>query len=232
MPVLTYIGHSAFALDGDGKQVLIDPFLTGNPSAKHKADDFNPQTILLSHGHGDHVGDTEEIGKRTGAKIVSTAELGDLFQMKGLNAYPGNHGGTISFDGGTVKLTQAWHTSSYDAEAGNWKAPGVPAGLLVRFGGLSFYFAGDTALFSDMKLIGEEGVDVAILPIGDRYTMGASDAVRAVKFVEPKYVIPCHYNTFPGIEADASAFKARVEAETPAKVLVLSPGESHDFSGS
>jgi L-ascorbate metabolism protein UlaG (beta-lactamase superfamily) len=227
MALLTYIGHSAFALESDGNQVLIDPFITGNPVAKHRPDQFNPRTILLTHAHNDHVGDTVEIGKRSGATVIATFELGTYLGAQGLNADPGNHGGTVPFDGGTVKFTPAWHTSSYDPDT---KAPGVPAGLIVRFGGLTFYFAGDTALFGDMKLIGEEGIDVAILPIGDRFTMGPKDALRAVKFIEPKYVVPCHYNTFPGIAQDGEAFKAQVEAETSAKAVILAPGASHEFA--
>jgi L-ascorbate metabolism protein UlaG (beta-lactamase superfamily) len=230
MTVLTYIGHSAFALEADGKSVLVDPFITGNPSAKHSPDDFSPQTIILSHAHGDHVGDTLAIAKRTGAKVIATYELAEYLLSKGAeNAYSANHGGTISFDGGTTKLVPAWHTSTYGDDFG---VPGVPAGNIVRFGGLSFYFAGDTCLFGDMKLIGEEGIDVAILPIGDRYTMGPADAVRAASFVGPKYVIPCHYNTFPPITQDVQTFKKAVEEKTNAKCLPLAPGESHEFSPS
>ena len=228
MTKLTYIAHSAFHLEGEGKSVLVDPFITGNPLATVAADDFTPQTIILTHAHNDHVGDTVEIGKRTGAKVISTFELGEWLEKQGVNADYGNHGGTIAFEGGTTKMTQAWHTSSYDTGNGI-VAPGVPAGQIVRFGGLSFYFAGDTCLFGDMKLIGEEGIDVAILPIGDHFTMGPKDAVRAVRFIEPKFVIPCHYNTFPPLKQDPNEFKRQVEEQTSAKCLPLQPGESHEF---
>jgi L-ascorbate metabolism protein UlaG (beta-lactamase superfamily) len=227
MARLTYIGHSAFHLEADGKSVLVDPFITGNPAAAFNESDFNPQTIILTHAHGDHVGDTLAIAKRTGAAVIATFELGTYFARQGAtNAKPANHGGTVAFEGGTTKLVPAWHTSSYGEE---WLAPGVPAGHVVRFGGATIYFAGDTCLFGDMKLIGEEGLDVAVVPIGDLFTMGPDDAVRAVAFLEPKVVIPCHYNTFPAIEQDAGRFKRLVEERTSARCVVLKPGESHEL---
>jgi L-ascorbate metabolism protein UlaG (beta-lactamase superfamily) len=222
---LHYIGHSAFELSDAGKSVLIDPFITGNPTATEKADDFSPQTILLTHAHNDHVGDCVEISKRTDATLIGTYEIASYLGSKGANANPANHGGTVAFDGGTVKLTPAWHTSSYQ-EGDAFVAPGVPAGLVVRFGGATMYFAGDTCLFGDMKLIGEEGLDIAVLPIGDHFTMGPADAVRAVKLLEPKFVIPCHYNTFPPIVQDPQRFRAMVEEQTQARCIVLAPGES------
>jgi L-ascorbate metabolism protein UlaG (beta-lactamase superfamily) len=225
---LTYIGHSAFHLEGGGKSVLIDPFITGNPAATMSAADFNPQTIILTHAHNDHVGDTVAIAKRTGATVIATFEIGTYLERQGVNADPGNHGGTIAFDGGTTKFVPAWHTSSYSAGE-EFVAPGVPAGHVVRFGGLTIYFAGDTCLFGDMKLIGEEGLDIAVIPIGDHFTMGPADAVRAVKFLEPRFVIPCHYNTFPPVKQDAAAFKEMVESQTSARCLPLKPGESHEF---
>ncbi len=226
---LTYIGHSAFALDdGDpAQQVLIDPFITGNPAATAKADDLTPATILLTHAHDDHVGDTVEIGRRTGAKVIATFEIGTWLEGQGLNAHPANHGGTVAFPGGTVKLTPAWHTSSYGPD---FAVPGVPAGLIVRYGGKTMYFAGDTCLFGDMRLIGEAGLDLAVLPIGDNFTMGIDDAARAVDFLgSPKTVIPCHYNTFPPIEQDAGAFKAKVESTTTSRVRILAPGDSMEL---
>jgi L-ascorbate metabolism protein UlaG (beta-lactamase superfamily) len=228
MTKLTYIGHSAFHLEANGKSVLVDPFITGNPAATVQASDFNPQTIILTHAHNDHVGDTVEIAKRTGATVISTFELGVYLSKQGVNATPGNHGGTVAFDGGTTKMTPAWHTSSYN-DGERDVAPGVPSGQIVRFGGVTIYFAGDTCLFGDMKLIGEEGIDVAVLPIGDTFTMGPTDAVRAVRFLEPKYVVPCHYNTFPPIKQDANQFKQLVEEQTSARCLPLQPGESHEF---
>jgi len=223
---LTYIGHSAFMLEADGKTVLVDPFVTGNGTATVSADDLTADAILLTHAHNDHVGDTIPIAKRTGAAVIGTFELATWIGSQGVeNVLPGNHGGTIAFPGGTVKFVPAWHTSSYESENGV-VAPGVPAGLVVRFGGKTIYFAGDTCLFLDMQLIAEEDLDVAVLPIGDRFTMGPKDAARAAGILRAGTVIPCHYNTFPPIQQDAGAFKELVEAETASRVLPLAPGES------
>jgi L-ascorbate metabolism protein UlaG (beta-lactamase superfamily) len=223
-PQLTirYIGHSAFTLESDGKVIAIDPFITGNPSATIRAEDLEPTTILVTHAHGDHVGDTVKLADRTGAPVVAQVELAGFLGSKGCETITPNYGGTAAFDGGTVKLTPAWHTSSHP-EGGPL---GQPAGMVIRFAGRTIYHAGDTALFLDMQLIGDEGIDIAILPIGDFFTMGPDDAVRAVKFVRPKVVIPCHFNTFPPIQQDAAAFKQKVEEQTSAKCVVLAPGES------
>jgi L-ascorbate metabolism protein UlaG (beta-lactamase superfamily) len=222
--VLTSFGHNAFLLEAGDKAVLVDPFLTGNPSATRAADTFNVQTILLTHAHDDHVGDAIPIALRTGATVIATYELGVWAESQGANATPANHGATIAFDGGTTKFVPAWHTSSYGDD---WIAPGIPAGHVVRFGGKTIYFAGDTCLFLDMQLIGEEGLDVAVVPIGDRFTMGPKDAARAVEFLKPKVVIPCHYNTFPPIQQAPQDFKQLVESKTSAKCVILDPGQSH-----
>jgi L-ascorbate metabolism protein UlaG (beta-lactamase superfamily) len=216
-------------LEDDGNTVLIDPFLTGNPSASHAADDLHPHAILLTHAHNDHVGDAVAIGKRTGAKVIATAELGYWLQAQGVpGATPANHGGTVAFPGGSAKIVPAWHTSSYN-EGGATVAPGVPAGFVVRMGGKTVYFAGDTCLFGDMKLIGEEGLDVAVLPIGDHFTMGPKDAVRAAEFLAAMVVVPCHYNTFPPIEQDDQEFKRLLEEKTAARCVILEPGESFEL---
>lgn len=225
MTRLHYIGHAAFELSDGEKSVLIDPFISGNPAAVGKPEDFAPGAILLTHAHNDHVGDSVAISKRAGAPVIATFELAGYLSEKGAKTIGANHGGTVAFDGGTVKFTPAWHTSTYQ-DGGAVVAPGVPAGLIVRFGGSTIYFAGDTCLFGDMRLIGEEGIDVAVLPIGDHFTMGPSDALRAVKLIEPTHVVPCHYNTFPPIKQDAQRFKAMVEDATAARVAVLAPGES------
>jgi L-ascorbate metabolism protein UlaG (beta-lactamase superfamily) len=228
MPTLTYLGHSAFLLEGEGTTVAIDPFLSGNPRASHQPEQIAPQTILLTHAHNDHVGDTVAIAKRTGATVIATAELAWWIESQGVaNANPANHGGTVAFAGGSVKFTPAWHTSSYN-DGGTRVAPGVPAGLVVRFGGKTIYFAGDTCLFGDMRLIGEEGLDLAVLPIGDHFTMGPVDAARAAEFLNAATVVPCHYNTFPPIEQDAQHFKRLVEERTLSRCVVLAPGESHE----
>jgi L-ascorbate metabolism protein UlaG (beta-lactamase superfamily) len=228
MPTLTYLGHAAFLLEAAGQTVAIDPFLSGNPNASVAADQISPSTILLTHAHNDHLGDTVAIARRTGATVIATFELGEWLQAQGLeNAIDANHGGTVAFAGGTVKFTPAWHTSSYN-DNGTIVAPGVPAGLVVRFGGKTVYFAGDTCLFGDMRLIGEEGLDVAVLPIGDHYTMGPDDAARAAGFLDAPTVVPCHYNTFPPIRQDPHAFKRLVEERTTSRCVVLDPGQSHE----
>ncbi len=229
MPTLQYLGHSAFQMDADGIIVAVDPFLSGNPTASHAEGDIHPQTILLTHAHNDHVGDTVAIAKRTGAKVIATFELGEWLKTQGVaEATPANHGGTVAFEGGTAKFVPAWHTSSY-FDGTTFVAPGIPAGLVVRFGGKTVYFAGDTCLFGDMALIGEVGLDVAVVPIGDHFTMGPEDAARAIGLLKPKVAIPCHYNTFPQIEQDAAAFAARVEAETGCRGAALAPGETLEF---
>ena len=230
MPKLTWIGHSAYLLEDDaGNVVAIDPFITGNPVATIDVKTVKPGTILLTHAHNDHVGDTIDLAEGNDARVICIVELGDWLEMRGVRDVVGsNHGGTVAFSGGTVKFTPAWHSSSY-TDGEKQVATGVPAGLIVRFGGRVFYFAGDTGLFGDMRLIGEEGIDVAILPIGDHFTMGPADAARAAEFVGAKTIIPCHYNTFPPIRQDPEAFRAKVAQRAPdARVVILAPGESLD----
>lgn len=230
MPKLTFIGHSAFLLeDEEGNTVLIDPFITGNPAATIKAGEVKPTTILVTHGHNDHVGDTVELAAAHGAQVITLVEVGEWLESQGVVDVVGlNHGGTYAFAGGTVKVVPAWHSSSFwDGE--KRVGIGVPAGFVVRFGGTTWYFAGDTALFGDMRLIGDEGIDVAILPIGDHFTMGPADAARAAEFVGAKTVIPCHYNTFPPIRQDPEAFREEVARRAPrATVVILAPGESFE----
>ncbi len=228
---LTFLGQSGFALEANGRTVLIDPWVTGNPVATAKADDLRADTILLSHAHNDHgIDDAREIAMRTGATIISTFELGEWLGAQGVKTIPSNHGGTVAFDGGSVKLTPAWHTSSYQTGPDTFVAAGVPAGLIVRFGGMTIYHTGDTALFRDMELIGEAGIDLMCVCIGDHFTMGPDDAIRAVRFVQPKAVIPMHYNTFPPIVQDGEAFKQQVEAAISGVICYpLKPGQQHQF---
>jgi L-ascorbate metabolism protein UlaG (beta-lactamase superfamily) len=222
---LTWLGHNAFSLDIDGVKILIDPFLTGNPTAAAKPDEVEADYILISHGHGDHVGDAVDIARRTGAMVVSNTEIRRWFAAQGIEKVHGQHiGGGHNFDFGNLKLTIAQHGSMLpDGSNG-----GNPAGLLItaRYG-KRVYFACDTGLFYDMKLIGEEGLDLAVLPIGDNFTMGPDDALRAVKLLEPKAVIPVHYNTWDLIAQDADAWARRVSQETGAKPVVLKPGGSY-----
>ena len=223
---LTYFGHSAFMLDDGAQSVLVDPFLSGNGLTGQDPSKLSPGTILLTHAHDDHVGDTVAIATRCGAAVVATFELANWAGVQGVaDTRPGNHGGTVAFSGGTVKFTPAWHTSSRS----DGSAAGVPAGLVVRFGGKTIYFAGDTALFGDMALIADEGLDVAILPIGDTFTMGPADAARAVRMLRVPVVIPCHYNTFPPITQDPDTFKSMVESDPATRCLVLSPDSSTDL---
>lgn len=222
-----WLGHSALLLEGDGRHVLIDPFLTGNPVAAAKAGDVPADLILISHGHGDHVGDAVAIARRTGATVASNYEIGLWLQqpLQGLaeSKVQGlQHGGSFLFDGSIrVKLTLAFHGSALpDGSNG-----GNPCGFVVTLpDGTRVYDAADTALFGDMALIGEAGIDLAMLPIGDYYTMGPDDAVRAVKLIKPRYVLPIHYNTFPQIAQDVDAWAARIRAETSAEPVVLRPG--------
>lgn len=219
----TWYGHAAVGLDIDGTQILVDPFLTGNPAASITASAVKPQFILLSHGHGDHLGDTISIAKRTGATVISNFELIEWLQKKGVPGHGQHLGGGFHYPFGYVKLTLALHGSALpDGSYG-----GNPCGFLITTqGGKKIYLACDTGLFGDMRLIGEEGIDLAVLPIGDNFTMGPTDALRAVKMIQPRHVTPIHYNTFELIQQDAQAWAQQVQAETSAQPHILKPGES------
>jgi L-ascorbate metabolism protein UlaG (beta-lactamase superfamily) len=219
-----WLGHAAFELKAGGATVVVDPFLTGNPSAAASADELEPTTILLTHGHADHYGDTVDIAKRTGAPVLAITELAGEIGEQGVEVFDPNIGGTVQFDWGWVKLTPAWHT----AVSPNG-TPHMPAGLLIHIGDRLIYHLGDTALFSDLQLIARRGdrVDLALVPIGGHYTMDRYDAVTAVELVNPQQVIPCHYNTFPPVETDAQAFKQDVQNAGFSEVLVLEPGDTH-----
>jgi len=219
---LRYLGHSAFELSDGGTTVLVDPFLTGNPRAAASADELDATTILLTHGHADHLGDTVAIAKRTGATVVAIVELANEIGGEGVEVRDPNLGGTETFEWGSVKLVPAWHTAVSPSGTAH-----TPAGLLIELAGTTIYHVGDTCLFSDLQLVGRgREIDVALVPIGGHYTMDRHDAVEAVRLIGAKTVIPIHYDTFPPIETDAQAFKADVEAQTPSSVVVLAPGES------
>ncbi|HEY7455794.1 MAG TPA: metal-dependent hydrolase [Solirubrobacterales bacterium] len=233
---IKFHGHSCFELSEGETTVLVDPFLKpNNPAAVHTAEEVEPTHIALSHGHADHVADAVPVATRTGAQCVAIVELANWLESRGAEAVTDpNLGGTVAFEWGWIKLVPAWHTNTIP---GSEEAPfsaehgisiGVPAGLLINLGGVTVYHAGDTCLFSDMKLIAERNpVDVALLPIGGHYTMDRHDAVVAVRFVGAGTVIPMHYDTFPPIETDSDAFKAEVESQTSSRVVLLKPGETH-----
>jgi L-ascorbate metabolism protein UlaG (beta-lactamase superfamily) len=229
VPQLRYFGHSACEITDGDTRLLIDPFLAGNSHTTIAPDELNPTAILLTHAHNDHFGDTLAIAKRTGALVVCMFEIAEWLGQQGVEAHGMSTGGGYTFPWGWVKLTQAWHSSSYQDENGNQIAMGNPAGLLVRVGGKLLYHAGDTGLFGDMALIGRTGIDLALLPIGDNFTMGPDDALEAVKLLRPRAVVPVHYNTFPPIRQDPDAWVQRVEAETEARAVALKPGESLEY---
>jgi L-ascorbate metabolism protein UlaG (beta-lactamase superfamily) len=218
-----WYGHGTHGIETGGYKIVVDPFFTDNPSASISAADVDADYLVVSHGHGDHIGDTISIAKRTGAQVISNFEIISWLGSQGLeNLHPQHIGGGFNHPFGYLKLTHALHGSALpDGTYG-----GNPAGILLTTrDGEVIYLACDTGLFASMKLIGEEGVDLAVLPIGDNFTMGPDDALRAVKMIQPKHVIPVHYNTWPVIQQDPVAWAARVEAETNASAHVLKPGE-------
>ena len=219
----TWYGHATLGLETGGYKILIDPYCTGNPAACISADEAEADFILISHGHSDHVGDVVSIARRTGALVISNHEIINWLNKKGVKVHGQHIGGGYNHPFGYLKFTQALHGSGLpDGSYG-----GNPVGfLLTTLDGKKVYLACDTGLFGDMSLIGEEGIDLAVLPIGDNFTMGPDDALRAVKMIQPKQVVPVHYNTFPLIKQDASAWAKRVEAETDARAHVLVPGMS------
>jgi L-ascorbate metabolism protein UlaG (beta-lactamase superfamily) len=220
---LTYLGHSCFLVETSTHRLLIDPFLTGNPLAKTHADAVECDFILLSHGHDDHVGDAVSIAKRTGATIIGNYEIAMTCAQQGAkNVHPVNPGGAWHAPFGRVKMTIAHHSSSHQTENG-FQYLGNPCGILVTADGKTLYHAGDTALFLDMKLIGElDNIDAALLPIGDCLTMGIDDAVMAAGFLKARLAIPMHYNTFDLIKVDPHAFAAKIAAAgSRAKVMAV-----------
>src|SRR3990172_6738699 len=218
----TWLGHGTSRLSIGGFSVIIDPYFTDNPAASTTVDQVSADFILVSHGHGDHVGDVEALAKRSGALVISNHEIATWFEAKGLKTHGQHIGGGHQHPFGHLKLTMAEHGSKLpDGSNG-----GNPAGLLIAAEGKKIYLACDTGLFGDMKLIGEEGLDLAVLPIGDNYTMGPDDALRAAKLLSAKNVIPIHYNTFDLLKQDAGRWATKVEKETGSDVRILKPGES------
>jgi L-ascorbate metabolism protein UlaG (beta-lactamase superfamily) len=223
---LTWYGHAALGLETDGHKIIIDPFLSGNPVAAISPDAVDADFILISHGHDDHLGDSVAIAQRTKALVISVNEIALWFGNQGIEAHGQHIGGGYKYPFGYLKLTLALHGS----ELPDGSSGGNPAGfLLATNDGKKIYMAQDTGLFGDMKLIGDEGIDLALLPIGDNFTMGPEDALRAVKLIRPKVVIPIHYNTFDLIKQDADAWAERVSNETDSKAVILKPGESYSL---
>ena len=225
---LTWLGHASWKIVTGDHTILIDPFLNESPTAPVKSAEVEADHILVSHGHFDHVADVAEIANRCDSMVVAIFEIALWFaenhsvkQTTGMNI-----GGSLSLPFGSIKMTPAIHSSQLpDGSSG-----GVAGGFLVMIDGRTIYFACDTALFSDMQLIGEKGIDVAVLPIGDLFTMGPKDSVTATKYLDPKQVVPCHYNTWPPIEQDAASWAEMVKAETTAEPIVLQPGETHQIA--
>lgn len=219
----TWHGHAVLYWEIDEYKILVDPYFTENPACPTTADRVDADYILISHGHFDHIGDTVSIANRTGATVITNFEIAAWLDDKGLTTHGQHIGGGHKHPFGYLKLTQALHGSGLpDGSYG-----GNPSGFLLTTNrGKVIYMACDTGLFGDMRLIGEEGVDLAILPLGDNFTMGPEDALRAVKLIQPGHVIPVHYNTWDLIAQNPHAWSSRVTSETGAQVHVLKPGES------
>lgn len=225
---ITFWGHACFLVETGAQKIVIDPFLTGNPLAQVKPEEVACDYIIVTHGHGDHLGDTIDIAKRNNAVVISNFEIATFCGNQGCQAHPLHIGGGHDFPFGRVKLTIAHHGSAF-VDNGQIIYLGNPAGVILQTEGKTLYHAGDTALFYDMKLIGEMyDLDVALLPIGDNFTMGIDDAVKAVEFLQPHLTIPMHYKTFDLIDVDPEGFATKVQA-IGQKTKILAVGETHDI---
>lgn len=221
---ISYHGHSAVKIETNGKTILIDPFITGNSLSDLSVETESPDYIILTHGHSDHVGDTVELAKKKDALVISMVELATYLSWQGVKTHGMNLGGSFEFPFGKVKLTQAFHSTGLETGEQDILYLGMPAGVILEIEGKTIYHAGDTALFSDMKLIGERhNIDLAFLPIGDNFTMGPEDAAYAAKLINAKTVVPIHYNTFPVIKQDPHKF---VEMLEQGNGKVMEVGES------
>lgn len=218
---LTFLGHAGFLLDDGSHKVAIDPFLTDNPVATLKVEELKCHAIALTHGHSDHLGDTVAVAKANDATVYACFEICDYLSEFGVKVDPGNPGGRIATPFGWVAFTQAFHSSSFEK-----RYMGMPCGVVVHLGGVTVYHCGDTTLFSDMKLMGEiYRPDIALIPMGDRFTMGPELATRAAEFIAPKVAVPMHYGTWPLLVPDASGFQPK-----GVEVKVLKPGETWEYA--
>lgn len=221
---ITFLGHAGFLLEGTNGRIVIDPFITELPTPSLPLAELNPELILITHGHGDHMGDAAELARLSKATVVGNVEIANYYKPLGVNSHGMNIGGTWDFGWVKVKMTSALHSSSIGAHPAQYL--GNPGGFLIFMDQLTIYHAGDTGLFGDMALIGRNHpINVALLPIGDNFTMGPADALAAVQMLQPKQVIPMHYNTWEIIQQDPQQFKVKVEAQTSSEVIVLQPGD-------
>ncbi|MEC1155047.1 metal-dependent hydrolase [Cytobacillus horneckiae] len=219
---VSFHGHSIVKVQTEDKTILFDPFITGNELTDLKVEEEKPDVIIVTHGHGDHLGDTIELAKKNNSLVIGNAELASYLGFHGINAHGMSIGGAYQFDFGKVKLTQAFHGTGLVTDNNEIIYLGMPAGVLLTTGGKTIYHAGDTGLFSDMKLIGDRhSIDLAFIPIGDNFTMGPEDAAYAVQLLGAKQVVPIHYNTFPQIKQDHNKFVEMVEGDN---VKVLEAG--------
>ena len=219
MPELKFLGHACFMLCEGKDAVIIDPFLSGNPIAATTVDQIRCQHVLVSHGHDDHLGDAVNIARQNSALVIATAEIARACGEKGVSAHAMHIGGKCNFDFGYLRITQAFHGAGIPG--------GHACGFIINFHGKTVYHTGDTGIFGDMALLGRlESIDVALLPIGDNFTMGPSDAAEAAGMIKPRLVVPMHYNTWPVIAQDPVPFKQEVESRFGIPVQILSPGSS------
>jgi len=217
---LTFLGHAGYLLDDGSQSVAIDPFLTGNPVATISADEVSCNAIVVTHGHGDHLGDTVAIAKANDATVYAPNEIAEYVSSLGCRAEPGNPGGKIKCEFGWVAFTSAFHSSGFEG-----KYMGMPTGAVVHLGGVTVYHCGDTGLFGDMKLFGEiYRPDIALIPVGDRFTMGPELGSMAAEMIKPKIAVPIHYGTWPLLVSDISAF-----APEGVEVKVVAPGETWTY---
>jgi len=224
---ITFYGHATLGIQTGKYHLMVDPYFTGNPACKTKLEDIQADYLLVTHGHGDHLGDAIRLSKRTGAQVISNTEVGDWLEKQSVKTKPLQVGGSWRFPFGHLRMTFALHSSSLPDGGCGGLAGGF---VLTTLENEKLYLAGDTGLFGDMTLIGEEGLDLAVLPIGGLYTMDPADALRAVKLLKPRLVIPIHYNSVKSLQQDVDQWKQQVEAETNAKVVILKPGETYDLN--